>query len=93
MQELSMLPLIHRASTRISHSALPDSPVIVEQPPGRLRLLTADALHRLATRLDRGRQPLDQRGAPLYQRRSALDHGGSPLDQGRSTGVGYTLPA
>jgi hypothetical protein len=35
-------------------SAQPGSPVIPELPPGRLRLTVAAALHRLATRLDRG---------------------------------------
>jgi len=57
MHELAMLPLIHRSATSISHSALPDSPVVPDRSPGRLRLTTAAALHRLATRLDQGRQP------------------------------------
>jgi hypothetical protein len=65
MQELGLIPLVNRVSTSLSHSALPDSPVVPARPPGRLRLLTADALHRLATHLDRGHLP------PLRYRRPA----------------------
>ena len=54
MQELGLTPLMNGAATSLSRSALPDSPVVADRPPGRLRLLAAGALHRLATRLDRG---------------------------------------
>jgi hypothetical protein len=54
MQQLPMIPLVEGAHTRLMHSALPCSPVVPDRPPGRLRLLTAGALHRLAARLDRG---------------------------------------
>jgi hypothetical protein len=54
MQELPLIPLVKGAGTRLMHSALPCSPVVRDRPPGRLRLLTAGVLHRLATRLDRG---------------------------------------
>jgi hypothetical protein len=57
MQELGLVPLVNSASTSLDRSALPDSPVVPDRPPGRLRLLTAGALHRLATRLDRGHLP------------------------------------
>ena len=57
MQELGLVPLVNGALTRVSHSALPDRPVVPDGPPGRLRLLTAGALHRLAARLDGGRLP------------------------------------
>jgi hypothetical protein len=52
MQELGMLPLINGDATRVIHSALPDSPIVPERPPGRLRLRAAAALHGLAARLD-----------------------------------------
>ncbi|MFC7274223.1 hypothetical protein ACFQS1_09550 [Paractinoplanes rhizophilus] len=52
MQELGLIALFSDAATKMSHSALPDSPVIPERPPGRLRVRTAGALHRLADRLD-----------------------------------------
>ncbi|WP_250004302.1 hypothetical protein [Actinoplanes sp. M2I2] len=39
------------------HSALPNSPTVPERPPGRARRAAAAALHRLATRLDRGAVP------------------------------------
>lgn len=52
MQDLSLMPLACGAHTRVSHSALPNSPVVPDRPPGRLRRVTAGALHRLATRLD-----------------------------------------
>jgi hypothetical protein len=55
MQELGLVPLVNGAATWVSYSALPDSPVVPDRPPGRLRLLTAGALHRLAIRLDGGR--------------------------------------
>jgi hypothetical protein len=54
MQELPMIPLVKGAGTRLMHSALPCSPVVADRPPGRLRLLIAGVLHRLAARLDRG---------------------------------------
>jgi hypothetical protein len=49
-----MIPLVKGAGTRLMHSALPCSPVVPDRPPGRLRLLIAGVLHRLAARLDRG---------------------------------------
>lgn len=55
MQELGVAMLIDKSLARASHSALPDSPVIPDRPPGRARLRTAQALHRLAARLERGR--------------------------------------
>jgi hypothetical protein len=64
MQELGLIPLVNGASHRFIHSARPDSPVVPDRPPGRLRLLTAGALHRLATRLDRGRTPQLGYGRP-----------------------------
>jgi hypothetical protein len=65
MQELGMIVLLRSgASTRISHSALPHSPVVPDRPPGRLRLHAAGALHRLADRLDRGRLPQLGYGRP-----------------------------
>ncbi|WP_164842665.1 hypothetical protein [Actinoplanes solisilvae] len=36
------------------HSALPCAPAVPDLPPGRLQLLIARELHRLATRRDRG---------------------------------------
>ncbi|MCY1139714.1 hypothetical protein OWR29_17065 [Actinoplanes sp. Pm04-4] len=54
MLELGYVPLVTAANARIMTSAQPGSPVIPESPPGRLRLTAAAALHRLATRLDRG---------------------------------------
>jgi hypothetical protein len=57
MQELALIPLINEAAARAMNSALPDSPVVLDRPPGRLRLRTAGALHRLANRLDGGRLP------------------------------------
>jgi hypothetical protein len=39
-------------ATRISHSALPDAPVVPDPGPGRLRRGTAGLLRRTATRLD-----------------------------------------
>ena len=56
MLELGMIPLVMNAASKVSHSALPDSPVVVEPPPRpRLRARAAGALHRLADRLDDGR--------------------------------------
>ena len=60
MSDLYPMLIMRDAATRVSHSALPDSPVIPEPPPSRARLLAASALHRLATRLDRGQPPLRQ---------------------------------
>lgn len=57
MLELGFIALVNNANTSLASSALPNSPVVPERPPGRLRLFTADALHRLATRLDRGQVP------------------------------------
>jgi hypothetical protein len=54
MHELPWLPLVQGADTRLMHSALPCSPTVLDRPPGRLRLLIAGVLHRLAGRLDRG---------------------------------------
>lgn len=54
MPEMAPIPLVKGAHTRLMQSALPCSPVVLDRPPGRLRLLTARVLHRLATRLDRG---------------------------------------
>ena len=52
MQDLIVMPLVSGVHTRVSHSALPASPVVPDRSPGRLRLLTAGALHRLAARFD-----------------------------------------
>ncbi|GGN12151.1 hypothetical protein FHR83_003543 [Actinoplanes campanulatus] len=54
MLELPMIPLVKGASTRLMRSALPCSPVVPVRPPGRLRLLAAGVLHRLATHLAQG---------------------------------------
>lgn len=54
MQELILVQLATAAHVRLMNSALPDSPVVVQRPPGRARLAAAAALHRLAARLDRG---------------------------------------
>ena len=71
MQELGLIPLVTGLVTRVSYSALPDSPVVPDQPPGRLRLLTASALHRLAVRLDGGStDPAGPRSALATQRTS-----------------------
>ncbi len=64
MYELFPLLILRDAATRVSHSALPHSPVITERPPGRARLLAAGALHGLATRLDRGHLPPLRHGHP-----------------------------
>jgi hypothetical protein len=64
MHHLGLIPLVNGAATRVIHSALPDSPVVPDRPPGRLRLLTAGALHRLAIRLDGGRPPQLNYGRP-----------------------------
>ncbi|MEU4424860.1 hypothetical protein AB0F81_29930 [Actinoplanes sp. NPDC024001] len=47
-----VLPLLRPAATRISHSALPDAPVVPDPEPGPLRRGTAAALRRAAARLD-----------------------------------------
>ena len=52
MQELALVPLVTATNVRLMNSALPDSPVAPQRPPGRARLAAAAALHRLATRLD-----------------------------------------
>lgn len=52
MQELGLIPLVNGDATRVMQSALPDSPIVADRPPGRLRQRTAGALHRLAFRLD-----------------------------------------
>jgi hypothetical protein len=54
MQELPLIVLVKGAHTRLMHSALPCAPAVPDLPPGRLQLLIARELHRLATRLDRG---------------------------------------
>jgi hypothetical protein len=63
MLELGYVPLVTAVNSDHMRSALPGSPVIPEVPPGRARLLVAAALHRLASRLDRG--------APAYRTRPA----------------------
>ena len=55
MHELALIPLILRADARERQSALPNSPVVPEPSPGRVRLSAAAALHRIASRLDGGR--------------------------------------
>jgi hypothetical protein len=66
MQELAIVPLVTAAHARTMNSALPDSPVIPERPPGRARLVAAAALHRLAARLDPGVVPQPRyRARPL----------------------------
>ena len=52
MQDLVVMPLTCGAHTRVSRSALPDSPTVPDRPPGRIRLRTATGLRRLAARLD-----------------------------------------
>jgi hypothetical protein len=52
MQDLVAMPLACGVHTRISRSALPESPTVPDRPPGRLRLRTAATLRRLAGRLD-----------------------------------------
>ena len=66
MQDLPLILLIEGAHTRLMHSALPGAATVPDRPPGRLRLLVARELHRLATRLDRGlaTQAGDGRTAP-----------------------------
>jgi hypothetical protein len=61
MQELGLIPLVNGDATRVSHSALPECPIA----PGRLRLLTPGALHRLAIRLDGGQLPPLGHARPL----------------------------
>ena len=50
-----MIPMVEGPDTRLMRSALPCSPAVPDRPSGRLRLLAAAALHRLASRLDGGR--------------------------------------
>lgn len=58
MHELGLVPLVKGSPFAVVTSALPDGPVVTAPAPGRLRRLTARALHRLATRLDGpGRYP------------------------------------
>jgi hypothetical protein len=57
MQDLVVMPLACGLDTRVSRSALPESPMVPDRPPGRVRLRTATALRRLAARLDGGRLP------------------------------------
>ena len=64
MEALGLIPLVKDAAVKVSHSALPDSPVIPDRAPGRLRLHAASTLHRLADRLDRGRAPQLGYGRP-----------------------------
>ncbi|BAL89399.1 hypothetical protein AMIS_41790 [Actinoplanes missouriensis 431] len=47
-----ILPMLPEARTQVSHSALPDAPVIPQPEPGRLRQGAAGVLRTLATRLD-----------------------------------------
>ncbi len=54
MQALALVPVVTGTSTRLMNSALPDSPVVLPQGPGRVRLLTARILHRLACRIAGG---------------------------------------
>ena len=64
MQELGLIPLVNGDNERFVRSALPDSPVVPDRGPGRLRLGAAGALHRLAFRLDGGRLPQFGYGRP-----------------------------
>ena len=57
MPELAMILLVNRANTGLIDLALPNSPVVPDRPPGRVRLAVAAGLHRLATRLDGGTVP------------------------------------
>jgi hypothetical protein len=52
MSDMNLFPMINGAATKISHSALPDSPVIPDRAPGRLRARTAHVLRSVATSLD-----------------------------------------
>jgi hypothetical protein len=52
MTDLNMYSVINGAATKVSHSALPDSPVIPDQPPGRVRVATARLLRSVAATLD-----------------------------------------
>ena len=63
MLELGYVPLVTAVNARLMRSAQPDSPVVTDVPPSRARLLVAAALHRLASRLDRG--------APAYRTQPA----------------------
>lgn len=47
-----LLPTLHDAATRVSHSALPDAPVIAKPRPGPVRRGSARLLREVATRLD-----------------------------------------
>ena len=51
MHALGMVPLVTGRTTRLMHSALPDSPVVAPRPPNRVRLHTASILRRAADRL------------------------------------------
>jgi hypothetical protein len=66
MQELALVPLVTASHVRSMSSALPDSPVVAQRPPGRARLAAAAALHRLATHLDPSSVPQPQ---PHYRAR------------------------
>jgi hypothetical protein len=57
MEQLAMILLVNRANTGLINSALPNSPVVPDRPPGRVRLAVAAGLHRLASRLDGGAVP------------------------------------
>jgi hypothetical protein len=52
MTDLNLLSVINGAPQSISRSALPDSPVVPDREPGRLRTATAAGLRRLATLVD-----------------------------------------
>jgi hypothetical protein len=57
MQALGLVPTVTGATTRLMNSALPDSPVVVPRPPGRMRLRTARILHQVADRVARTDHP------------------------------------
>jgi hypothetical protein len=52
MTDLNLLSVINGAPESISRSALPDSPVVPDPGPGRLRTATAAVLRRLAAYVD-----------------------------------------
>lgn len=47
-----LLPILRDSTRKISHSALPDAPVIPDQPPGPARRRTAHLLRSAAAHLD-----------------------------------------
>jgi hypothetical protein len=52
MTDMNLYSVINGAATKVSHSALPDSPVIPDRPPGRLRVRAAHVLRSVAATLD-----------------------------------------